>query len=472
MAERAPTGVEGLDEVLSGGFPRGSLIVLAGNPGTGKTVFSMQFLVGGVERGEPGVYVSFAEGHGTLIENLSSHLGVDLAGFESEDKLRILDYTAMREDSMSAILGGILGEVEALEAKRLVIDSFSAMAQAYKEAIDVRVIAHTILGKIVRQMGCTTIMIEEVPLGEARIGRGIEEFVADGLIILKADKLDGRVFRDLEIVKLRGMEPRERSIAFTLKGGFKALPPLRIKPIIEPSRFQPISDPRDKISTGSEDLDAMLGGGIPKGSSTLIAIAEKISAWEYQVLIDPIAANSIAQGRGVLYIPSIGVGGGDVVDSISSYGFDEDEIHRFMRICEFHGHSPGKPYFFTVEAKDISVDFKVYAEVAEELEESTGKPTLAVAGLDTLTAVYGEEACMKALSLGAARIFRGAALYLANPSPEGPAEKFSPAMNIHLKLTREHGVLLLYGVKPRTSLYALDVDASKGYPMPRLTPIV
>jgi hypothetical protein len=45
-------------------------------------------------------------------------------------------------------------------------------------------------------------------------------------------------------------------------------------------------------------------------------------------------------------------------------------------------------------------------------------------------------------------------------------------MDVYLKLTREHGALLIYGVKPRTGLYALDVDASKGYPMPSLTPIV
>ena len=471
MAGRIPTGAEGLDEVLDGGFPRGSLILLAGNPGTGKTVFSMQFLVRGAELGEPGVYVSFAEGHETLIENLSSHLGVDLAEMESKGVLRILDFTAMREDSMSAILGGILGEVEALGAKRLVIDSFSAMAQAYKEPIDVRVIVHTVLGKIVRQMGCTTIMIEEIPLGEARVGRGIEEFVADGLVILRADKLDGRIFRDLEIVKLRGMEPRERSLAFTLRGGFKVLPPLKPKPAGKPSRFQPIPDPPGMYSTGSRDLDAMLGGGIPEASSTLIEIAEKVSTWEYNLLVDPMMANSIAQGRAVLVIPPIGVRAEDVAGRISSYGIHEDDISRFMRIFRFHG-PPEKPYIYTVEAGDISGDLKMYAGVAEELEESTGKPILLVVGLDTLTALYGEEACVKALGLGAARIFRGAAVHLAKSIPEVSAERLGPAMDVYLKLTREHGALLIYGVKPRTGLYALDVDASKGYPMPSLTPIV
>jgi len=68
LAGKVKSGVDGLDEVIEGGFPRGSLIVLAGEPGTGKTVFSMQFLVKGVELNESGVYVSFAEAKNTLIE--------------------------------------------------------------------------------------------------------------------------------------------------------------------------------------------------------------------------------------------------------------------------------------------------------------------------------------------------------------------------------------------------------------------
>ncbi|MBS7650902.1 MAG: ATPase domain-containing protein [Candidatus Bathyarchaeia archaeon] len=70
MSECISSGDEGLDEVTGGGFPRGSLILLAGNPGTGKTVFSTQFLVKGAESDEPGVYVSFAEDKSLLVKNI------------------------------------------------------------------------------------------------------------------------------------------------------------------------------------------------------------------------------------------------------------------------------------------------------------------------------------------------------------------------------------------------------------------
>ena len=128
MVERVETGAEGLDEVTEGGFPKGSLILLAGEPGTGKTVFSAQFLAKGAELGEPGVYVGFAESKATFVENFSRHLGVDLGRLEAEGKLKVLDFVAMRGEGVSALLEAILSEVHALKARRLVIDSFTAMA--------------------------------------------------------------------------------------------------------------------------------------------------------------------------------------------------------------------------------------------------------------------------------------------------------------------------------------------------------
>jgi len=104
---RASSGAEDLDELI-GGFPRGSLILLAGNPGTGKTAFSTQFLVRGVESGEPGVYVSFAESRETLVKNASEHLAVDLNRFEDEGKIRILDLVTMKQEGASACLETIL----------------------------------------------------------------------------------------------------------------------------------------------------------------------------------------------------------------------------------------------------------------------------------------------------------------------------------------------------------------------------
>ncbi|MEM3507181.1 MAG: ATPase domain-containing protein [Candidatus Bathyarchaeia archaeon] len=259
MVERIKTGIDGLDEVIEGGFPKGSLILLAGEPGTGKTVFSTQFLAKGAELGEPGIYASFIEPKETFFNNMSRHLGLDFK-IELERKFKFLDYIAVKEEAITVLLETILNEIKALKAKRLVIDSFSAIVQSFKEPINVRILINIVLGKIVGQMGCTTIMIEEIPIGESRIGLGMEEFVADGLLKLRTGELDGRLFREMEILKLRGTRLSERKFVFTLEKGFKAFPPFKSKPIEKPKRFQPIPDFPGKYSTGSEDFDKMLGG--------------------------------------------------------------------------------------------------------------------------------------------------------------------------------------------------------------------
>ncbi|MEM2281917.1 MAG: ATPase domain-containing protein, partial [Candidatus Bathyarchaeia archaeon] len=142
------TGVEGLDAVLGGGFPRDSLIILAGNPGTGKTVFSAQFLYrGAVDYNEKGLYVSFAESRETFFENMRG-FGFDFEKLERDGKFRFLDLLTVKEQAVPSILSIILDEAGRAEAKRLVLDSFSAMAQTFKEPIDIRIVVHAILSKI------------------------------------------------------------------------------------------------------------------------------------------------------------------------------------------------------------------------------------------------------------------------------------------------------------------------------------
>jgi len=476
LVDRVKSGIDGLDEAVEGGFPKDSLILLAGEPGTGKTVFSMQFLVKGAELNEPGVYVSFSEAKNTLINNFSRHLNVDLTRLESEGKIKILDFTAIKEEGISLILESILAEVKALKAKRLVIDSFSAMAQAFKEPIDVRIIVHTVLSRIVRGMNCTTIMIEEIPIGESKIGLGVEEFVADGLIRLNARELRGRLFRDIEILKLRGVELKERKLTFTLKRGFKVFPPFKPKPIEKPSRFQSIPDKLDKYSTGVEDLDAIFNGGFSKGDTVLFEIASEVSMSEYHLIAAPTAVNFIANQRAVLIIPTIGVDAEKLRQVGLSYGLTNEEINSFLRVCTSRGWGKyeDKPYIVFFDMKDPWEDYLKYIETEEDLMQKTGQPIMSIAGVDTLTSYYDESTCEKIIGREVIRVRKNKALslILMKGNSYKLGRKLSSIVTTHLKLTREHGCLLFYGVKPRTGLYAVEMDVSKGYPLPKLTPII
>lgn len=476
MIERASSGAEALDSLIQGGFLRGSLILLAGGPGTGKTVFSAQFLVKGAESGDTGVYVSFAESKDILVNNLSRHLAVDISCLEKTGKLRVLDLVTLKEPGISVTLETILRELEATKAKRLVIDSFTAMAQAFKEPIDVRVIVHTVLSRLVRETGCTTLLIEERPLTGAMIAPGTEEFTADGIVLLRAEEMDGRLLRSLEIAKLRGTRLTERKLVFTLEGGFKVFPPLKPKPIDKPKRFQPIQDPPNMYSTGTRDLDRMLGGGLPKGTTILLEVAEKVSTPEYHLILLPLMLNFGGQGRGTLLIPGAGVDAELARETALGFGATEEEINRLLRVCELPRplRDQRKPYIAVFEGKDAWKDYSEYLKLEEQLVHDLGKPAVTIASTDTLINYYGEKNCEGILSQDAIRVRERKSLGIATirQGYEQLAKKLGAMVDVHLKLTREHGTLLLYGVKPRTPLCAVELDTSKGYPMPQLTLIV
>src|ERR1700733_10081014 len=93
-AKLPPTGITGLDNMIGGGFQRGSMVMLAGNPGTGKTVFATQFLATGIiDFGEPGIYVSFGENRDTLVTNMIRQCGLEIGKALRNDMIKFLEYT-------------------------------------------------------------------------------------------------------------------------------------------------------------------------------------------------------------------------------------------------------------------------------------------------------------------------------------------------------------------------------------------
>jgi len=472
MSYLTPSGIDGLDELLGGGLPRGGLIVLAGNPGTGKTIFSAQFLYRGcVDRGERGVYVSFAEDKGQFYRNMKS-FGFDFERLEEEGLFSFLDMLTVREEGVSTALELIISKVAELGAERLAIDSFSAMAQAFREPHEARIVMHAILSKIVRSMGCATLLVVEVPHGSPRLGLGVEEFVADGIIVLRRGLLDGRPFRELEVLKMRGVPIPEVQAVFTLKGGFRVFAPFKARPIERPSRFRPRPDPEGYFSTGSRDLDEVLGGGYPRGSLVLIEVDGRVSIPQYQLVMAPTASNFIAQGRGVIIIPSMGVDPAIAKRRALEAGFTIDESNSLQRVCvRYFPELRSEPYVVVFKGESVSEDYEKYASVAVELRKRTRQPLLHIVGVDTLVDTYGEKEALWLMRIGLAisRMTGDLIMVLLKPGYPRVAEVLGAAADVYLKVTREHGTVLVYGVKPRTNVYVLEMDTTEGYPMPKLT---
>ncbi|MEM2888637.1 MAG: ATPase domain-containing protein [Candidatus Bathyarchaeia archaeon] len=472
MSCRVSSGDRGLDEVLDGGFPRGSLIVLAGNPGTGKTVFSAQFLYrGAVDHNEPGVYVSFAENKETFYGNMMG-FGFDFEALEKTGKFRYLDLLTVREAGVSTVLNMIVEAVEAVKAKRLVLDSYSVLAQAFERPFDSRIVAHTLLSKIIRQVGCTSLLISEVPYGSERIGTGMEEFVADGVLLLRASEIDGRLFRDLEIKKMRGTRITESTLAFTIYDGFKAFTMFRDKPL-KGGVFQPIPDGTDRFSTGIPDLDSLLGGGYPKGSTVLLEIDLNVSTLQYHLFLAS-AFNFLAQDRPLFVIPSVGVDLDLILNRARDAGFADEKLERLLRVFEFKGIVLNKhPCLVEMEGRDTEVDIEKYLDTVDEIRTRTGQPVIHVIGVDKMATHYGFEATLRILNLAVSMVRqrRSLAIFILKPGFKNAVPILNSIVDVHLKVVREHGALLVYGLKPRTNLNFVEMDVTKGYPITRLKPI-
>jgi circadian clock protein KaiC len=474
MSDRVASGIDGLDELVGGGFPRGGLIVLAGNPGTGKTIFSAQFLYrGAVDQGERGVYVGFAEDKDRFYGNMRA-LGFDFERLEREGLFSFLDMLTVREAGISSILELIIGKVAELGAKRLVIDSFSAMAQAFEEPHDARVVLHTILSKVARSMGCTTLLVVEVPHGESRMGLGVEEFVADGIILLKRRMLEDRPLRELEVLKVRGSPTPRAHVVFTLKDEFRALLEFKPKPVERPSRFRPRPDAEDYFSSGSPDVDEMLGGGYPRGSTILFEVGDGVSSGHYHLFGYPTIWNFMAHGRGVVVTPSAGVDHSLVKKRAVAGGFTEEDVNGLLRVYTRYRPRVAEPYVVTFKGSDPLEDFEERFKLELELMERTGQPVLNVEGADMLIDAYGPVGALTYLKACSTRTREvgGLCTIILKPGYPRLAKILASMADVHLKFTRKHRVVLVYGVRPTTGLYALEMDTSEGYPMPKLTPII
>jgi len=223
--EKVPTGIRELDSLLGGGLPKTGIVLLAGGPGTGKTILGTQFLyLGATLYGEPGLLVSFGESAERLREFMMT-LGWDFDKLIKERKMAILDVMATRSGGIDVVVDMVMDKVREIGAKRLVIDSITAISLASEKRIDARILV-SLLHKALAEAGCTTLLVTETPWGSTGIGSGVEEFVADGIILMETF-LEGSEFkRRLAIIKMRGTEHDTRRYKYliTKRNGISIIP--------------------------------------------------------------------------------------------------------------------------------------------------------------------------------------------------------------------------------------------------------
>lgn len=261
------TGIVGLDDVLKGGLPRGSIYLVKGNPGVGKTTLALQFVLAGVKAGETSLYITLSETQTELREVARSHGwsldGVSLFELKAhDDGGKESDYTMYHpsEVELREAMAALLAEVERVKPARVVFDSLSEIRLLAQEPLRYRrqvlAMKRHFAGK-----NCTVLLLDD---HSAEIDNHLES-LAHGVISLERHApVYGGSRRRLEVVKLRGVHFRDGFHDFTIEHDGIAVYPRLVAADHKPT-FEHAS-----LASGVAELDALLGGGLDHGTATLL----------------------------------------------------------------------------------------------------------------------------------------------------------------------------------------------------------
>jgi circadian clock protein KaiC len=271
--QKLPTGIASFDVIAKGGLPQNRTTLLSGTAGSGKTVFAVQFLAAGIrDADERGVFVTFEESAADIRKNMRS-FGWDLESWEQTGRLAFVD--ASPDPGVEVIesgpfdLGALLARVEnavrKVNAKRVSVDSLGAMFSQFSDQSVVRRELFRIASAL-KSMGVTAVLTAERTEDYGPVARfGVEEFIADNVMILRNTLDDENRRRTIEILKFRGTDHQKGEFPFTIvqDGGLVVIPLSAIQ------LKQKSSDIR--ISSGSPELDKMCGGGFFRDSVILVS---------------------------------------------------------------------------------------------------------------------------------------------------------------------------------------------------------
>ncbi len=267
---KAMTGIAGLDDVLRGGFSRGHVFLVEGEPGAGKTSLGLQFLLAGARAGERCLYITLSETEAELRDGAASHhwtLGEEIKVCEllppesllQDEQQQSLLYASDLElgETTKQIFDAVIRE----NPSRLVLDSLSEIRLLAQGSLRYRRQILTIK-HFFAKLGTTVVLLDDLT---AEASDKTVHSIAHGVLRLEQQApAYGAERRRLRVVKYRGQRYRGGYHDFTIAtGGLQVFPRLIAAEHRAPVRREP-------LSTGIDSFDSLLGGGVDSGSSTVI----------------------------------------------------------------------------------------------------------------------------------------------------------------------------------------------------------
>ncbi len=322
--DKIRTMIEGFDDISHGGLPIGRTTLFSGTSGTGKTLFSLQFLFNGIHFfNEPGVFVTFEESPSDIIKN-AYIFGWDLQRLIEEGKLFILDASPDPEGQdivgnfdLSALIERLQYAIRKYKARRVSIDSITAVFQQYEAIGVVRREIFRLVARL-KLLNVTTIITTERSEEYGPVASfGVEEFVSDNVVIVR-NVLEGeRRRRTIEILKLRGTTHMKGEYPFTITNDGVNIFPLGAMRLTQRSS-------NVRVSSGVKTLDDMCGGGFFKDS---IILATGATGTGKTLLVSQFIQEACNNGeRAILF--AYEESRAQLSRNASSWGIDFEDLER------------------------------------------------------------------------------------------------------------------------------------------------
>ena len=205
-SNRISSGIKGLDEMIGGGFPEGHIVVVIGDSGVGKTTFALQFLMDGLLKKEPAIYISIEEEKESLICSARIY-GWDLEKYIKENKLAILNLDLSDIKTTARKIKTELPEfIESFGAKRMVIDSITLFSIMFDDVIERRIRLAGLI-KAIRKAGITALFTAELNAESPLHSKdGIVEYSSDGVLIFAQNESERNIKLMMRVVKMRRIQ--------------------------------------------------------------------------------------------------------------------------------------------------------------------------------------------------------------------------------------------------------------------------
>lgn len=441
----------------------GHVLLIEGAPGTGKTSLALEIL--NEMENTRKVYASSRVSPAKLrqdipwIDEVIDSMSGRSARASELDEL---------EDIRSTEPDGVLNRVLRLKHSKakavLVLDSWEGAMRNIKE--EGRNMLESALLSELDESGVSVVIVTETEKHDHL------DYLVDGVASLSQSELEGRRTRMLELKKLRGFEVSTLRGLFTLdRGRFTILPKgpdddvSRVR-----ERLTPISHSKKYYSTGVQDLDRVLGGGVERSSVLFIDVDGNVRPRWMRLLLNIMRANFVNLGGGCFILPTGGYSSENVAKVLEPL-VGEEAMKERVRIAAYNQNSSPKEWRVQLSGQ-LQEDVKTFAGAWASLAKNNAE-TIVSASLDRLAVVYGDDLAIPVLTEIGEELRDAEALQIWTSSlPSKVREDALRNADYHLKVQNEAGSMLVYGIKPFTQEYAVKAEFDRGYPKIRLIPIV